>query len=345
LEKKKYYTTKFTILSQVSMLQAMFSGKFVNIPDNEGYYYIQWDGPHFDYILNYLRSGKLLIALISYDKTTIRELYETITYFAVDGLLREFENYFNLMDPGHSVNILNSIQTSGKSRVTSIHENNGNRIYNPGTLTGPPEANWCNNGCIVDQCPGTKYISPRSNYNAGSTWTSSAETNGYGSLIIDITGESMKYKIERFLLFQMKSDGCTSHFKLYFHKSSDAIPDHLNEEWIPLQKDWVKMGKYEEIGYENFANTCICTMIYDIKPITTRYLKVVVKNDGTHGSPSYIELRQIKAYSSISDNEYALCAKYLSEDQFKKIERVVFNDFDYDYLEDMENIYNNEDVI
>ena len=44
-----------------SMLAAMFSGKFEMKPCEDGAFFIDRDGTHFRFILNYLRNGKLTL--------------------------------------------------------------------------------------------------------------------------------------------------------------------------------------------------------------------------------------------------------------------------------------------
>ena len=43
------------------MLHAMFSGRFDTKPSEDGSYFIDRDGTHFRYILNYLRMGELIV--------------------------------------------------------------------------------------------------------------------------------------------------------------------------------------------------------------------------------------------------------------------------------------------
>ena len=56
-----YFTTSLQTLTKDpdSMLAAMFSGKFEMRPSEDGAFFIDRDGTHFRFILNYLRSGKL----------------------------------------------------------------------------------------------------------------------------------------------------------------------------------------------------------------------------------------------------------------------------------------------
>ena len=55
-----YFTTTRQTLTKDpnSMLAAMFSGKFDMKPAEDGAFFIDRDGTHFRFILNYLRTGK-----------------------------------------------------------------------------------------------------------------------------------------------------------------------------------------------------------------------------------------------------------------------------------------------
>eukprot|EP01090_Pellita_catalonica_P021432 TRINITY_DN8015_c0_g2_i1.p1 TRINITY_DN8015_c0_g2~~TRINITY_DN8015_c0_g2_i1.p1 ORF type:complete len:310 (-),score=36.72 TRINITY_DN8015_c0_g2_i1:37-966(-) len=56
----KFETSMSTLTKDPgSMFAAMFSGRHKIQPDEEGYYFIDRDGTHFMYILNYLRDGSL----------------------------------------------------------------------------------------------------------------------------------------------------------------------------------------------------------------------------------------------------------------------------------------------
>ena len=68
-----------------SMLHAMFSGRFDTKPDEDGIYFIDRDGTHFRYILNYLRTRELLVPD---DKTARYELLTKATFFEVEGIIR-----------------------------------------------------------------------------------------------------------------------------------------------------------------------------------------------------------------------------------------------------------------
>ena len=76
----QFTTSLDTLLSQKdSMLAAMFSGRHNVEKDEEGRYFIDRDGTHFRYILNFLRDGN---TYIPYDNPQlVDELYEEVCFF------------------------------------------------------------------------------------------------------------------------------------------------------------------------------------------------------------------------------------------------------------------------
>ncbi|XP_022802348.1 uncharacterized protein LOC111339885 [Stylophora pistillata] len=67
------------------MLHAMFSGRFDTKPDEDGTYFIDRDGTHFRYILNYLRTGELVVPD---DKTVRHELLIEAKFYHVEGMIK-----------------------------------------------------------------------------------------------------------------------------------------------------------------------------------------------------------------------------------------------------------------
>ena len=64
----------------------MFSGRFETKLGDDGAYFIDRDGTHFRYILNYLRTGRLLLP----DDELIREeLLEEAEFYQIEGLIYE----------------------------------------------------------------------------------------------------------------------------------------------------------------------------------------------------------------------------------------------------------------
>ena len=66
------------------MLHAMFSGRFDTKPSEDGSYFIDRDGTHFRYILNYLRTGQLIMPQ---DRTVCREILAEAEFYQVEGII------------------------------------------------------------------------------------------------------------------------------------------------------------------------------------------------------------------------------------------------------------------
>ena len=67
-----------------SMLAAMFSGKFDMKPSEDGSFFIDRDGTHFRFILNYLRTGKLTLPE---GATFLKELEEEAEFYQIQGII------------------------------------------------------------------------------------------------------------------------------------------------------------------------------------------------------------------------------------------------------------------
>ena len=72
-----------------SMLAVMFSGRHNVSKDQDGRYFIDRDGTHFRYILNYLRDGNTYIPLDN--QQVIDELYEEVRFYHIDHLMTKLE--------------------------------------------------------------------------------------------------------------------------------------------------------------------------------------------------------------------------------------------------------------
>ena len=68
-----------------SMLHAMFSERFDTKPSEDGSYFIDRDGTHFRYILNYLRTGQLIVPK---DQITREELLAEAEFYQVEGIIK-----------------------------------------------------------------------------------------------------------------------------------------------------------------------------------------------------------------------------------------------------------------
>ena len=70
------------------MLAAMFSGMFEMKPSEDGAFFIDRDGTHFRFILNYLRNGKLTLPE---GATFLKELADEAEFYQIQGILEELK--------------------------------------------------------------------------------------------------------------------------------------------------------------------------------------------------------------------------------------------------------------
>ena len=83
------------------MLSAMFSGRFETKPSGtDGSYFIDRDGTHFRYILNYLRTEELIVPK---DEIVRRELLAEAEFYQVERIIKALkERPEILFEPGVS---------------------------------------------------------------------------------------------------------------------------------------------------------------------------------------------------------------------------------------------------
>ena len=72
-----------------SMLAVMFSGRHTTTVDEDGRYFIDRDGTHFRYILNYLRDGNTYLP--SDNQQLMDELYEEVCFYGIEALMLRLE--------------------------------------------------------------------------------------------------------------------------------------------------------------------------------------------------------------------------------------------------------------
>ncbi|KAH3694186.1 uncharacterized protein LOC127861643 isoform X1 [Dreissena polymorpha] len=89
------FTTSLLTLTREadSMLAAMFSGRHELLKEEDGCVFIDRDGTHFRYVLNYLRDGGLNMDCLPRDRQLLKELKKEATYYQLHGLLQQIEKY------------------------------------------------------------------------------------------------------------------------------------------------------------------------------------------------------------------------------------------------------------
>ncbi|GAB1603056.1 uncharacterized protein LOC115215506 [Argonauta hians] len=87
------FTTSVFTLTQVqdSMLAAMFSGRHEIKQEADGSVFIDRDGTHFRYILNYLRDSDYSFEALPRNKQVLRELRSEAIFYQLPGLVQQIE--------------------------------------------------------------------------------------------------------------------------------------------------------------------------------------------------------------------------------------------------------------
>jgi len=114
----KFATSKTTLsnpLEPNSMLNAMFSGRYILESDEDGHFFIDRDGRHFFHILNYLRDATKFV--IPGDEQVRRELLIEAEYFRLENLVAQMDTQKFVYQSDFDQNgLFYWLGTKGKSR-------------------------------------------------------------------------------------------------------------------------------------------------------------------------------------------------------------------------------------
>lgn len=80
---------------QDSLLATMFSGCHKLQPDQDGVYFIDRDGVHFRYILNYLRDSNIDIGTLPQDISVLRQILSEVRYYKLTEFADKLEKFIN----------------------------------------------------------------------------------------------------------------------------------------------------------------------------------------------------------------------------------------------------------
>jgi hypothetical protein len=160
-----------------------------------------------------------------------------------------------------------------------------------GSQSYQPTGSFCNILYPDDKDVIWKY-SPAS----GATWACPGYA-GTGVLVIDLLAVKSFNQLN---IFQMFSDGKITHLQLYSHPSSSAAyPVNTDSGWASVASEIVVGTGIS--GYQGFSITNGSVVsnptVLSFAAITSRYLKIHVRNTGVLGSNQYIEIGGLKLFN------------------------------------------------
>jgi hypothetical protein len=206
-------------------------------------------------------------------------------------------------------NLANGVNTGGTARPVQAAVYGGGYVYDPNV--GSCSSHWQLAGTLCDSAPTTDSpdISSKVNTHSGATFQSGGgyyydwETDDYiyspsagtGVLVVDL---GLVKTFSTAAVFQMFSDGKTTHFRISAHPDTGATPpDWTNPSWTPLNGfDLIGPGTYHSGNPNMVSDPTFITL-----PTTSsRYVRVEMRNDGRYGSGSWTELRSFKLFGALN---------------------------------------------
>jgi hypothetical protein len=185
-------------------------------------------------------------------------------------------------------NLANGDLTGGTTRPIQEAAYGGAYVYNDNV--GHCGGWWQLAGTLCDEAPTThsETISSKTTTNSGATY---GGYDGTGVLVVDL-GNVQTFNQAN--VFQMFSDGKTTHFRISTHPDTNATaPDWQDAGWSPLNGfDFIDAGT--NLG--GYPNQVADPTIIDLPVSSSRYVMVEIRNDGSHDDGYWIELRSFKLF-------------------------------------------------
>jgi len=204
---------------------------------------------------------------------------------------------------GATFNRLNGTFTGGDASVVAItwYDGNGDEDTDGAyetLLTEDCSQSWYPQGTLCDESPTTDDpdVSTKTTQHSGATWGGNGAELGTGVLVVDAceTGGCAAVDVNEGRVFQMFSDGKTTHIRFYAHpEMGDTPPAWDDPAWRPLG-DFAVVDSAETVGA---ATTVDMPTVVSLTPTVSRYFRIDAQNDGRYGDPDYIELRSVKMFA------------------------------------------------
>lgn len=189
------------------------------------------------------------------------------------------------------VNFMRGTSTGGTASVVLWGAINGAVQYGGAGLGTTCNEVWRPFGTLCDEAPNTNSMttSTKINQNSGITWNSGG-ANGVGIFVVDL-GATQTFNLAQ--VYQMFSDGKTTHVRGFYHPSTSSTPPSLTDA------GWIEMFPETLIGAGVLSGSNVTQPTnINFNSTTARYVRFYARNDGRYGSGSYIETRSIKLFST-----------------------------------------------
>ena len=186
------------------------------------------------------------------------------------------------------MNVANGSLSGGQADI--IEYSNSNAPNYVSTLGSTCGESWYPRGSLCDMSPyaNNPDSSFRANTNAGATWRNLNPGSSYGILVVDLGSSQF---VNAMSLFQMFSDGKATHVEAYAYNGS-GVPTSSSTGWNQL-------FPFSYLGAGTNVNGVVSNPLKkSFQGTNARYIKLLVKNDGSLGNSSWIELRQFKLFGA-----------------------------------------------